>query len=107
MGVVTVEYLEKIAAVARKHDIPLVKITSAQRLAFAGHAPEMVAEIWHDLGQESGPVKPVGIHLSDEQVVALAGKCLDFYQAQAGKFERTGRFMQRTTLAKLKEAIGR
>jgi hypothetical protein len=40
-------------------------------------------------------------------VVALAGKCLDFYQAQAGKFERTGRFMQRTTLAKLKEAIGR
>lgn len=62
MGVVTVEYLEKIAAVARKHRIPLVKITSAQRLAFAGHAPETVAEIWQDLGQKTGPSKPVGIH---------------------------------------------
>jgi NAD(P)H-nitrite reductase large subunit len=62
MGVVTADYLEKIAAVARKHAIPLVKITSGQRLAFAGHEPEMVEDIWRDLGQEVGPAKPVGIH---------------------------------------------
>lgn len=62
MGIVTAEYLEKIAAVARKHAIPLVKITSAQRIAFAGHEPEMVEDIWRDLGQEAGPAKPVGIH---------------------------------------------
>jgi NAD(P)H-nitrite reductase large subunit len=170
-----------------------VKITSAQRFAFAGHAPEKVAEIWRDLGQATGPVKPVGIHyiqacpgvrwckygrqdslalgeklekallamplphktkvgisgcpmnccesyirdigifgkkngwtlifggngggcprigdvvaegLDDEQVLALAASCLAFYSAQARKFERTGRLMQRTTLEKLKEAIG-
>ncbi|HIJ79513.1 MAG: NAD(P)/FAD-dependent oxidoreductase [Desulfobulbaceae bacterium] len=62
MGVVTVDHLEKIAEVARKHEIPLVKVTSAQRIAFAGHPPEKVAEIWRDLGQAAGPKKPVGIH---------------------------------------------
>jgi NAD(P)H-nitrite reductase large subunit len=62
MGVISVDYLEKIAAVAKKNGIPFIKITSAQRIAFAGHSPEMVEEIWHDLGQETGPRKPVGIH---------------------------------------------
>lgn len=62
MGVVTAEFLEKIAAIARKHDIPLLKITEAQRLALLGHNPEQVAQIWQDLGQETGPQKPVGIH---------------------------------------------
>jgi NAD(P)H-nitrite reductase large subunit len=192
MGVVTVAYLEKIAAVARQHDIPLLKITSAQRLAFVGHDPEKVAGIWRDLGQPTGPVKPVGIHyiqacpgsrwckygrqdslnlgeklekallalplpaktkvgisgcpmnccesyvrdlgifgktkgwtlifggngggaprigdiiaegLTDEQVLDLAARCLDFYRQQARKSERTGRFMQRTSLAIFKEAV--
>ena len=62
MGVVTADYLERIAAVARKHAIPLVKLTSAQRIAFAGHELEMVEDIWRDLGQEVGPAKPAGIH---------------------------------------------
>ena len=61
-GVVSVDHLEKIAKVARKHNIPMVKITAAQRLAFIGHEPEAVAEIWRDLGQDEGPKKPVGIH---------------------------------------------
>lgn len=62
MGVVTPEFLETIAAVARKHDVPMLKITEAQRLALIGHDPEQVAQIWQELGQESGPRKPVGIH---------------------------------------------
>lgn len=62
MGVVTIDYLEKITAVARKHQVPLLKITSAQRFAFAGHAVEKTAEIWQDLGYAEGPKKPVGIH---------------------------------------------
>lgn len=193
MGVVTVEQLEKIAAVAKKHDIPLIKITSAQRLAFAGHSPEKVAEIWRDLGQTTGPSKPVGIHyiqacpgvkwckygrqdslvlgeklekalmsmplpaktkvgisgcpmnccesyirdlgifgmkkgwtlvfggngggvpriadviaegLDDQQVIELAGKCLKFFAEHARKFERTGRFMRRTSLDEFKQAVG-
>ena len=36
MGLVTPDFLEKIAGIAREHGIPLVKITSAQRLAFVG-----------------------------------------------------------------------
>jgi NAD(P)H-nitrite reductase large subunit len=62
MGLVTAEYLEKVAAVIRKYDIPLAKITSAQRLAIAGHAPEQLEGIWRDLGQKAGPAKPAGVH---------------------------------------------
>ncbi|MDG4475541.1 hypothetical protein [Thiovibrio frasassiensis] len=62
MGVVTPEFLEKIAAIARKHSIPMLKITEAQRLALLGHDPEQVAQIWQELGLEAGPQKPVGIH---------------------------------------------
>lgn len=62
MGVVTPEQLETVARVAREHQIPLLKITEAQRLAFIGHRPEEVAAIWQELGQSEGPKKPVGIH---------------------------------------------
>ncbi|MCF6290984.1 MAG: NAD(P)/FAD-dependent oxidoreductase [Desulfobacterales bacterium] len=62
MGILTTDYLETIARVARKYDIPFLKITSAQRLAIVGHAPEAVERIWHDLGQATGPRKPVGVH---------------------------------------------
>ncbi len=36
MGLVTPEVLENIARVARKHQIPVIKITSAQRMALVG-----------------------------------------------------------------------
>lgn len=62
MGLITPAYLEEIAAVARKHGVPFLKITGAQRLAIAGHAPETAAAIWRELGQPEGPRKPVGIH---------------------------------------------
>ena len=62
MGVLTAEYLEKLTRIARKHDIPFFKITSAQRLAIIGHAPETVEQIWQDLGQKTGPGKAAGIH---------------------------------------------
>ena len=61
MGVVTTEYLEKLTEIARKHDIPFFKITSAQRLAIVGHEPETAEQIWQELGQKTGPKKPVGI----------------------------------------------
>jgi NAD(P)H-nitrite reductase large subunit len=62
MGVLTTEYLKKLTEIAKKHDIPFFKITSAQRLAIVGHEPETAEKIWHELGQETGPKKPVGIH---------------------------------------------
>ncbi|MBA3015208.1 MAG: NAD(P)/FAD-dependent oxidoreductase [Proteobacteria bacterium] len=62
MGMVTPEFLAHIAEVAQKHNIPMLKLTEAQRLAFIGQAPEAVEEIWQDLGHSAGPRKPVGIH---------------------------------------------
>ena len=62
MGVITAEYLEKLVEVTRKYSIPFFKITSAQRLAIIGHAPETAEKIWVDLGQKSGPKKPAGLH---------------------------------------------
>jgi NAD(P)H-nitrite reductase large subunit len=62
MGMLSTEYLEKMTAIARKHNIPFFKITSAQRLAIIGHESETAEQIWQELGQETGPKKPVGIH---------------------------------------------
>jgi NAD(P)H-nitrite reductase large subunit len=62
MGLITPEYLESVAAAVRKHEIPLLKITSAQRLAIGGHGPEAVADIWRVLGFPDGPKRPVGVH---------------------------------------------
>jgi NAD(P)H-nitrite reductase large subunit len=61
MGVITPDYLATIAAVAKKHQIPLLKFTEAQRIAFIGHDTEEVEQIWQELGQSTGPKKPVGI----------------------------------------------
>ena len=192
MGVVTPEFLETVAAVARRNNVPLLKITEAGRMAMLGHDPEQVAQIWQELGQESGPQKPVGIHyikacpgekwckfgrqdsqglggkmakallllplpaktkvgisgcpmnccesfvrdigvfgkkngwtlvfggngggvprigdiigeaLSDEEVVSLAERCLQYYAANGRKKERTARFMEHTDLEKFKEAV--
>ncbi|SDB59676.1 Nitrite/Sulfite reductase ferredoxin-like half domain-containing protein [Desulfonatronum thiosulfatophilum] len=62
MGLITPEYLEAVAAAVRQHDIPLLKITSAQRLAIGGHSPETATEIWRSLGLPDGPQKPAGVH---------------------------------------------
>ena len=62
MGMLSTEYLEKLTEVAKNHGIPFFKITSAQRLAIVGHEPEKAEQIWLDLGQKTGPQKPVGIH---------------------------------------------
>lgn len=62
MGLVTPDYLEQVAKIARKHDVPLLKITGAQIIAIGGHSPEVAEKIWQEMGQASGPRKPVGIH---------------------------------------------
>lgn len=41
-GLLTPDDLEKIAAICRQFDIPVAKITSAQRLAFLGASPEQL-----------------------------------------------------------------
>ena len=58
-GVVTPEILRKIADVAEKYNVPMLKITSAARIAMLGIREENVDPIWDELGIEHGNV--VGI----------------------------------------------
>lgn len=62
LGMVTPAVLENIAQVARAHDIPLIKITSAQRMALLGLDADEVETIWEELGMEVGPASEVCVH---------------------------------------------
>ena len=62
MGLVTPDVLENIAAVARRHEIPIIKITSAQRMALVGIKPESVGQIWKELGMGVGPAVEICVH---------------------------------------------
>lgn len=62
MGLIKPEQLCNIARVTQKYNIPMLKITSAQRLAFIGMDEAVSEQVWQDLGEPGGPVKPVGVH---------------------------------------------
>lgn len=48
-GMLTLKDLERITELARKYEVPMVKVTGAQRLYFQGLAPEKRAEMMQDL----------------------------------------------------------
>jgi NAD(P)H-nitrite reductase large subunit len=54
-GIVTPEYLETIARVGRKYHVPILKITSGQRIVLAGLEPGDVQKAIHDLGPLAKP----------------------------------------------------
>ncbi len=58
-GVVTPAVLRKIADVAERYNIPMLKITSAARIALLGIREEDVDAIWNELEMDPGSV--VGI----------------------------------------------
>lgn len=58
-GVVTPEILRKIADVAEKYHVPMLKITSAARITMLGIREEDVDAVWAELGM--GPGNVVGI----------------------------------------------
>jgi len=53
-GVVTPDMLEKIAAVARNYQVPMVKLTSGQRFMLIGMPEKDLASISRDLGEIAG-----------------------------------------------------
>lgn len=61
-GLVTPELLEKIAGAARKYNVPIIKITSAQRFALVGLQPEVVEAVWSELGTDVGPAVEPCVH---------------------------------------------
>ena len=54
-GIITPDQLETIAKVGRKYHVPILKITSGQRILFAGLEPENVQNIINDLGPLAKP----------------------------------------------------
>jgi nitrite reductase (NADH) large subunit len=53
-GVTTPAQLRRIAEVAEKHEVQMVKLTGGQRIDLLGIAKEKLPEIWADLGMPSG-----------------------------------------------------
>jgi NAD(P)H-nitrite reductase large subunit len=54
-GIITPEQLETIAKAGRKYRVPVLKITSGQRVVFAGLEPENVSRVIADLGPLAKP----------------------------------------------------
>ncbi|MFI8772462.1 nitrite reductase large subunit NirB [Gordonia sp. NPDC062954] len=53
-GVTSPQQLRKIADVAEKYDIPMIKATGGQRLDLLGVKKEDLPKVWDDLGMPSG-----------------------------------------------------
>ncbi|WP_278314448.1 nitrite reductase large subunit NirB [Lolliginicoccus levis] len=53
-GVTTPEQLRKIADVAEKYSVPMVKVTGGQRIDLLGIKKEDLPKVWGDLGMPSG-----------------------------------------------------
>ncbi len=53
-GVTSIEQLRKIADVAEKYDVPMIKLTGGQRIDLLGVPKEDLPKVWADLGMPSG-----------------------------------------------------
>ncbi|MDB9822906.1 NAD(P)/FAD-dependent oxidoreductase [Deltaproteobacteria bacterium] len=62
LGIVTPQILESIAQVVKKYDIPVVKITSGQRMALVGLKETDVVPAWKDLGMDVGRATELCVH---------------------------------------------
>lgn len=62
VGILTPDILERIARVARDHDVPLIKITSGQRIALVGIERDEVEPIWQELGTDIGRASELCVH---------------------------------------------
>lgn len=62
MGMLTPDILERINEVVRKWEIPIVKITSGQRIALVGIREEDIDPIWADLGRDIGRATELCVH---------------------------------------------
>jgi len=61
-GMVSPEIMEGITRVVRKYNIPIVKITSGQRLALVGIKKEEIDLIWNELGMDVGRATELCLH---------------------------------------------
>ena len=62
VGLVSPDDLERIVKVARRYQIPVIKITSGQRFALVGMNKDDVDKIWEDLGMDVGKATELCLH---------------------------------------------
>ena len=62
VGLVTPDVLEALARVGRKYEIPVMKITSGQRIALVGLEKDQVDQVWDDLKMDVGPAVGLCVH---------------------------------------------
>jgi len=62
-GVTTPAELRRIADVAEKYDVPMVKITGSQRIDLLGVKKEDLPKVWADLGMPSGQAYTKGVRM--------------------------------------------
>jgi NAD(P)H-nitrite reductase large subunit len=62
VGLLSADVLDALAKVVRKYEIPVVKITSGQRLALVGVQKEEIEKIWADLGTDIGRASELCVH---------------------------------------------
>ncbi|HDQ08511.1 MAG TPA: NAD(P)/FAD-dependent oxidoreductase [Methanoculleus sp.] len=61
-GLVSPEHLENIVAVVRRYNIPVIKMTSGQRMVLVGIKKEDVDQIWNELGMTVGEATAPCVH---------------------------------------------
>ncbi|MEN8135849.1 MAG: NAD(P)/FAD-dependent oxidoreductase [Thermodesulfobacteriota bacterium] len=61
-GLLSPEFLEKLAGVVRKYDIPITKITSGHRLALVGLKRDDIGKVWDELGADVGRATELCLH---------------------------------------------
>jgi nitrite reductase (NADH) large subunit len=62
-GVTTPDELRRIADVAEKYDVPMVKVTGSQRLDLLGVKKSDLPNVWRDLGMPSGQAYTKGVRM--------------------------------------------
>jgi len=62
-GVTTPAELRRIAEVAEKYNVPMVKVTGSQRLDLLGVKKEDLPKVWEELGMPSGQAYAKGVRM--------------------------------------------
>jgi len=62
-GVTSAKELRRIADVAEKYDVPMVKVTGSQRIDLLGVKKSDLPKIWADLGMPSGQAYTKGVRM--------------------------------------------
>jgi len=62
VGLATADNLRDIVRVVEKYNIPIIKITSGQRLALVGMKGEIVDAVWQDLQMDAGKATELCLH---------------------------------------------